>query len=290
MARPSPYQISAFTHAVREGSFSRAAAALGVTQSSITQHVANLEAHMGTQVLVRRRDGLELTRAGRELFELSDRMVTIEQLIGEKIDSYGAFSEGHLRIVATAPRPALPIIERFTQNYPGVALEFSLFSWTLCGKMVKDRSVDVAIFTAPEPEAGVYMREIAKTRYRIYMRREHRLAGRKILSLKDLEDECVILPEDGSLTQRIVNAKLLELGLRLPRTLKTTTFPVLKESILHGIGVGFLLENTLYPTTSLVGVPVVEMPETYADCLVTQSDKRDLRLVRSFLECARDPG
>jgi len=90
--RPSPYQIAAFTHAARERSFSRAATVLGVTQSSITQHVANLEKVMGVQLFVRRREGLELTRAARELFEISDRLRTLEQLIAEKIDDYGEVS------------------------------------------------------------------------------------------------------------------------------------------------------------------------------------------------------
>ena len=83
--KTNPYQISAFTHAAREGSFTRAAENLGVTQSSITQHVAKLERTMGTQLFVRRRDGLELTRAGHELFAVSDRLRTLEQLIEEKV-------------------------------------------------------------------------------------------------------------------------------------------------------------------------------------------------------------
>ncbi|MEO1189541.1 MAG: LysR family transcriptional regulator, partial [Pseudomonadota bacterium] len=47
----------AFARSARERSFSRAARSLGVTQSSVTQHVANLERQMGAQLFVRRRDG-----------------------------------------------------------------------------------------------------------------------------------------------------------------------------------------------------------------------------------------
>lgn len=288
--KPSPYQISAFTHAAREGSFSAAAVALGVTQSSITQHVANLEANMGMLLFVRRREGLVLTRAGRELFGISDRLVTLEQLIAEKIESYSSLSDGHLRIAATATRPAMPIIERFIAEHPGVQVEFSLFSWTLCSSMLRDRLVDIAVFTQPEHARGLYVRDVSSTRYLAYVRQDSRLAGKKTISLAEMASEYVLLPEDGSLTQRVVSEKLALLGLVFPRTMKTTTFPVLKEAVLHGIGVGILLENTLYPSASLVGIPITEMPETYMDCVVTQSDKSDLRLVRSFLDCAQDAG
>ena len=64
---------------------------------------------------MRRRDGLELTRAARELFEVSDRLRTLEQVIGEKIESYSNLSTGHLRIVANAPRPVMPAIAQFLQ-------------------------------------------------------------------------------------------------------------------------------------------------------------------------------
>jgi len=45
--RPNHHQFVAFAYVVREGSFSAAAARLGVTQSTVTQHVANLEQGWG---------------------------------------------------------------------------------------------------------------------------------------------------------------------------------------------------------------------------------------------------
>jgi LysR family transcriptional regulator, low CO2-responsive transcriptional regulator len=284
--KPSPYQISAFNHAAREGSFSRAATRLGVSQSSITQHVSNLETTIGSQLFIRRRDGLELTRVGRELFGISDRLVTIEQLIEEKIESDGSLRQGILRIAATAPRPAMPIIQRFTADNPGIDIEFSLFSWTLCTQMLRDRTIDIAIYTAPEPAKGLFIHRISQTRYLAYCRKDHRLAARSSISLMELAREFIILPEDGSLTQRVFKRKLAECGATIRGSMKTTTFAVLKEAVLHGIGIGILLEDSLYPTNNLVGIPIPEMPETYADCLVTQSDKQDLRLVRQFLEVA----
>jgi len=63
--RPNPHQFEAFAYVVREGSFSAAATRLGVTQSTITQHIANLEKGVGTLLLLRGRDGVELTPTGQ---------------------------------------------------------------------------------------------------------------------------------------------------------------------------------------------------------------------------------
>lgn len=286
--KPSPYQIAAFTQAARERSFSKAAAVMGVTQSSVTQHIAKLERIMGTQLFVRRREGLELTSAARELFAISDRLRTLEQLIEEKVEDYGELSAGHLRIIANASRPAMPVIARYTSLYPQVEIAFTLVSWNLAMRQLRERDVDIAIIVEPEAIEGLYVRDIATTRYRAYVHRDHPLAGRQSLSLADLAEEVVILPEDGSLTQRIVAAKTAELGITLSRVIKTTTFPMVKEAVLHGVGVGLMLEDGQFPSTSLVALKVREMRDRYRTCLVTPSDKRDLRLVKSFCDVAID--
>lgn len=286
--RPSPYQITAFTHAARERSFSKAAAVLGVTQSSITQHVAKLERLMGTQLFIRRREGLEMTRAGRELFAISDRLRTLEQLVEEKIEDYGELSAGDLRIIANAPRPALPAIARYTALYPQVKIEFSLCSWTVAMQQLREREVEVAIIVAPESSDDLYQREIGETRYKAFVSKAHPLAGRRSLSLTELAEQPIIVPEDGSLTQMLMREKATELGITYSRLITTKSFPVVKEAILHGVGIGMMLEDGQYPSDNLVAIDVEEMPEVYSVCLVTPSDKRDLRLVKSFLDVAVD--
>jgi DNA-binding transcriptional LysR family regulator len=284
--KPNPYQIAAFTHAARERSFSRAAARLGVTQSSVTQHVAKLERIMGTQLFVRRRHGLELTRAGRELFAVSDRLRTLEQLIEEKVGSYSEIATGHLSVIANAPRPAMPVIARYSALYPRVQIDFTLVSWTLAMQQMHERTADVAIVTQPDADALLYSLPLAVTRYRAHVSRGHPFASRKRLSLRDLSGKTVIVPEDGSLTQRLLNRKCTELGIALPNLLKTTTFPLVKEAVLHGVGVGLLLDDSMSPSNDLVAIDIAEMGETYTNCLVTPNDKRELRFVRSFIDVA----
>jgi DNA-binding transcriptional LysR family regulator len=286
--KTTPYQISAFTHAARERSFTRAAERLGVTQSAVTQHIAKLERIMGTQLFIRRHDGLELTRAGRELFSVSDRLRTLEQLIDEKIENYSDSAAGHLSVIANAPRPAMPVIARYAALYPRVQIDFTLVSWTLAMQQLRQRTADIAIVTAPDGDDLLYTLPVATTRYRAYVCRGHPLAGSKRISLRDLKDKTVIVPEDGSLTQRLLHRKCAELGVTLSSLVKTTTFPLVKEAVLHGVGVGLLLDDSMSASTNLIAMDVAEMPETYTNCLVTPVDKRELRFVRSFIDVASE--
>lgn len=283
----SPYQIAAFTQVARAGSFSAAAEAMGVTQSSVTQHLQKLERSMGARLFVRRHDGVELTHAGRDLFEVSDRLRVLEELVAEKVAQYAVVDSGALQIVANAPRPAMPLIQTYLDQFPGVEIEFSLFDWTTTRAMVRNREVDLAIITNPDPPAGATVIELDQVVYMAHMRREHRLAGQEEISLADLMTEHVIVPEDGSLTQMILNRKMHDLGMTLTNIVKTRTFPVVKEAVLHGIGIGLILEDSLYPSTGLVAKPIREMRECHANCLVIPSDKADLRAIERFIDIAQ---
>ncbi len=243
---------------------------------------------MGTQLFIRRREGLEMTRAGRELFAISDRLRTLEQLVEEKIEDYGELTAGDLRIIANAPRPALPAIARYTALYPQVQIEFSLCSWTMAMQQLREREVEVAIVVAPETSDDLYQREIGETRYKAFVSKAHPLAVRQSISLTELAEQPVIVPEDGSLTQMLMRQKAAELGITYSRLITTKSFPVVKEAILHGVGIGMMLDDGQYPSDNLVAIDVEEMPEVYSVCLVTPSDKRDLRLVKSFLDVAVD--
>ena len=286
--KPSPYQIAAFTHVARERSFSRAATSMGVTQSAITQHVAKLEKMMGAQLFLRRRDGLELTATARELFALTDRLRSLEEEVTERILDFGQLSSGNLKIIANMPRPALPIIARYGELYPDVRIEFSLVSWNVAMTHVQTKDVDIALIVEPDRDAGFFVESIGTCRYKTFMRKDHPLAARKTVTLKTLMSEVIIVPEDGSLTQRVLNRKTTEYGMERPRLLKTATFPLVKEAVLHGCGIAIMLEDGQYPSSSLVSKPIRDMAEVYDIAMVTPHTKRDLRLVRSFWDVAMD--
>ncbi|MFT3927941.1 MAG: LysR family transcriptional regulator [Myxococcales bacterium] len=66
-------RLRAFLAVAREGGFSRAARALGRTQSSLSQAVRALELELGETLFVRDARDIELTEAGQILREHAER-------------------------------------------------------------------------------------------------------------------------------------------------------------------------------------------------------------------------
>ncbi|MEM9782296.1 MAG: LysR family transcriptional regulator [Pseudomonadota bacterium] len=285
--KPSPHQITAFTESARQRSFSAAAKVLGVTQSSITQHVAKLEGLVGTQLFTRQRDGLVLTKAGRSLFDLTDQMRSLEESVYEHLTRFGSLKAGYLRIIANAPRPALKYIAAFNRQHPGIEVSLSLGTWEHLSESLRNRDCDLAFMTDPPTNHGLETRVITHVPYRAYLPVSHPLASCGGLRLKALVDEVLIVPEDGSLTQRIVRQSFAAAGLPLPRFLKAGTFPLVKEAILHGGGVGIMLEDSVYDDPRLVGLAIKGMNQRYSIHLMTQPERRNLRMISRFYDlCA----
>lgn len=282
--KASPHQIAAFTHAARERSFSKAAAVLNVTQPAVTQHVAKLEEMIGARLFIRRRSGLELTRAAKELFDISDRIHVLEQLLAERMRDYSELDSGQLSIVANAPCPAMGLISDFKRLYPGVHVDFSLGVWNDTMALVKEREIDIGIITEPDDVDGMHKIEIEKTRYIALVRKNHALARKKSVSMKELARESLILPEQGSLTRRVFEERMDELDLWPASVTTVSAFPLSKEAVLHGVGVAIILEGAYSPSSCLTSIPIRDWNKTFRTYIVCPSDKKELRLVRSFLE------
>ncbi len=126
MRRPSMDDLSAFVAVAREGSFTRAAAKLGVSQSALSQTIRTLEERLRVRLLSRTTRRVSPTAAGeRLLLNVGPRLEEIQAAI----DSLAELSEspaGTIRITATEnaiQTLLLPKLEKFLPQYPDINVE-----------------------------------------------------------------------------------------------------------------------------------------------------------------------
>lgn len=280
--------LVAFAHVVRVGSVSAAARGLGLTQSAVSQRIKKLEEAFGAKLLVRDREGFSLTPTGQDVFLIADKQADLQKLFDEKLSGYMNGEDGQLAIIGNAPLPALRLISAFLGIRPNVKIDFTVVDWTTSVELLQSRKIDVAVLTAPKSSSHWVSQKIGTTVYGAYLSSENPLAKAPALSLADLASEVLLLPETGSLTERVVGNALAAAGLTPRRMIRLTTFPLLKEAILQNIGVGLFLEGATADSELLVWRPVRELTEVFDICLTVPAGKEDLRLVREFLEIAGD--
>jgi len=67
-------KMETFLTVVRERSFSRASAKLGISQPAVTQQIKFLETYLDTRIIERKKNGIRLTTAGEELYKIAVRL------------------------------------------------------------------------------------------------------------------------------------------------------------------------------------------------------------------------
>lgn len=126
-----------FVASVEAGSFSGAAARLGMSPKLASKYMAELEAQLGTQLLHRTTRRLGLTAAGEQLMARApDWLNELEEMTGELREARRGLS-GTLRVSAPVTYGellVLPMMRRFRSPYPDLVVDLRL----------SDRFVDLA--------------------------------------------------------------------------------------------------------------------------------------------------
>lgn len=101
--------IRAFVAIGRYGNFTRAGAALGITQGAVSRHVATLEALADCQLFVRKGSSIAFTPAGSQLYEaVKDAMSTIELTLQQMAQRGRAHDR--LRVRTSMPSFAMTVV------------------------------------------------------------------------------------------------------------------------------------------------------------------------------------
>ena len=126
MSRDNYSGLLAFVTVAREGSFTRAAAQLGVSQSALSHTIRTLESSLGIRLLTRTTRNVSPTEAGERLYQnISPQMAEIDAQV-QALSEFRDQPTGTVRITATdyAIRTILwPKLSKFLVDYPDIKIE-----------------------------------------------------------------------------------------------------------------------------------------------------------------------
>lgn len=154
--------MKSFVMVADVGSFSGAAEQLGAGQSTVSKHVAALEAHLRTRLLTRTTRSLTLTTDGSMFYENALLALGAIEAAETSVGMTGQV-EGTLRITAPltlAESRLIPMIERFLVSNPKVTIDLTVSDHAL--NLVAD-NLDLAIRVGQLSDSRLIARKIGLT-------------------------------------------------------------------------------------------------------------------------------
>ena len=118
-------RLRAVLTAVDRGSFSKAAAELGYTQSAMTHLVNNLESELGCTLLIRGSHGVRLSEEGEKLLPYITNVIDACDALRQEAASQSKTQTHHLTVgcFASVSRSLPPLLQEFKKKYPDIDIE-----------------------------------------------------------------------------------------------------------------------------------------------------------------------
>jgi DNA-binding transcriptional LysR family regulator len=154
--------MTAFVALVDAGSFSGAAARLGLTPSAMSKLIARLEESLGARLVQRTTRTMQVTEVGRSYAEHARRILEDIDAVEREIESSDPRPKGTLRV--TAPSilghvRVLPVVIAFQQENPEVTVHLHLTDHVV--DLVEDQ-IDVAIRMTSAPPPSFVARKLGE--------------------------------------------------------------------------------------------------------------------------------
>jgi DNA-binding transcriptional LysR family regulator len=251
-----PRRLLTFREVARQGSFSKAAEALDLSQPAVSQQISALERELGAPLLVRGRAGTIVTPAGGLLLAHADALAARLELADAQMDELAAGERATLRVgsfpsaLATIV-PAAAVALRAREPDLDIAIEEGTIDELEAA--VQNGSLHVAVCwqdaRADRRELeGLRRTDLAEEPMVAVLADDHRLASRRQIALDELADEPWMAPESEGLFVDACRAAGFE-----PRIAILTRDPLAARSI-AAAGLAVSLTPRLLASLDLPGI------------------------------------
>jgi LysR family transcriptional regulator for metE and metH len=247
-----------------EGTVTRAAAVLNVSQPALSHALRSLERQVGVSLFARRPRGLVPTEAG-------DRMLRTARTVLREIEraraeiSGGVIGRGELLRLSTECYTAYhwlpPVFQAFRERCPGVELRVIPSAIGHPLKALREETLDVAIGVRREAYAGFVYHELFEDELVVVMPPDHPLASEPFATAQHFADEHLLLFTEDPFDTTVMRAVLGPAGV-IPREISyVPATDALLELVRTGLGISVFAKWAVarhLRDGELVGIPLTK--------------------------------
>lgn len=253
--------------ACEAGSMSSLARELQRTQSSVSQHIARLEAELGVALFERHARGIQPTPAGKILKDFALEGLDAIEVGLQRVRALQHGESDTLTITTggtTVRHFMRHAVVRFRKEHPRVNLRFLPASSTRrCFEILRLHRADLGFVTTGEPARGIHEKTIAKQRLFLLTAKSDELAKRRKLRLQDLVGIRYLGLAGGTTHHNAIEQAALQRGVELKAEVAFDDFDTAKLFVELGLGQAIVPAVHAYnfeKSGSVKAVPIADLP------------------------------
>lgn len=237
------HHIEVFCAVCREGSMSKAAVTLNMTQPGVSRIISDLEDYYKTILFIRKGRKLELTAAGRQYYK--DSLLVLQDF---KIQESNIRHSQEKRSISLGCTTSLglsvmnEIVEKFNKKFPSCHVSVTDNSSIIIKEHILSGSCSIGLvqnfwrddILKGEPLLVDELVAVCSPDFPI--KKDHKY------NIKDLSKEPLLLMEQGRSTRVIIDKFAMDKGFVLEPKWTSASISNLRELAIKGTGIAFLYE------------------------------------------------
>jgi DNA-binding transcriptional LysR family regulator len=263
------YKLDIFTQVVEAGSFSAAAERLLMSQSGVSQHIRDLERLLGTKLLTRTPRGVQLTEAGKTLYDYAQRIAVLVMEAEAAVMDVAQLVAGEVLLGATPGVSVyvLPVwVQSFGQRHPQLTVNMQTDITSHIVEMLLAQRLEIGIvegeLTLPDnTPLGVHPLETIELF--VIVGRKHPFWNQEGITLDDLAGHTLITRQRESQTRIWLDQILAENGIRVRIGAEFDHVESIKRAVMAGTALAILPHYAVEDETAmglLRALPVAGRP------------------------------
>ena len=226
-------KLQTFLMVIKEKSFSKASAKLGISQPAVTQQIKFIEDYLDTKIVERKKNGILLTKEGEDLYRIAQRLEksisNSEKELLKIINKEFTFIMGASYAIGNYVLPNyLSEIKKRINNevFMNVALSSEIID------QLEDKKIDLALIESPIFRDGIIYREWVEDELVLFSNQQLP----KQLKSEELMEFDWICRDEASHTRRLTSEAFEEIGVQCKdfNVLGVLASPTaIKETIIH---------------------------------------------------------
>jgi len=193
-------QLSYMIAVAEAGNFTVAAEQVFVTQPTLSMQIQKLEDELGVQIFNRTKKPIRLTKVGEQILEQARNILAEAKRMDDIVAQEKGFIGGEFKlgIIPTVMPTLLPMfLNTFINKFPKINLKIQELNTDSIITQLKEGKIDAGIAATPLKYDNIEERPLYYEPFVGYIPEQHRLNKVEQLSQEDLQDENILVLEEG---------------------------------------------------------------------------------------------
>jgi DNA-binding transcriptional LysR family regulator len=259
--------LSLFRDVVEAGSITHGAERAHLALAAASTRIRNMEQSIGAALLLRGRQGVVPTQAGRTLLQHARTMLLQAERLREDLGAYAGGLAGQIRVLSNtnALTEFLPeALSSFLSAHPHVSVDLEeRLSDEIVG-LIAEGVADLGIVAGTVDAGALETYPFRKDRFVLVVARDHPLAKRARIGFAQVLDRDFVGLDRASALQRFLADKAARIGRPLRLRVQLRSFDAVCRLVECNVGVGIVPETTARRAARAMGIVAVALTDPWA--------------------------